>query len=119
MIDRRRLPLLHCRSELRETGARRRFTANRSVARGATPIVALAYLDAWEATGDRTFLEYAQAAANALGRGSSAVEVGITSSNSIHRSAKGINIGAIAIAEMTNPVSPLFTTIRRRAPRAF
>ena len=39
------------------------------VQREATPIVALAYLYAWEATGDRTFLEYARAAAKALVRG--------------------------------------------------
>lgn len=39
------------------------------VQREATPIVALAYLDAWEATGDRTFLEYARAAGYALVRG--------------------------------------------------
>ena len=39
------------------------------VQREATPIVALAYLYAWEATGDRAFLEYARAAAKALVRG--------------------------------------------------
>ena len=39
------------------------------VQREATPIVALAYLEAWEATGDRKFLEYAQAAAHALVKG--------------------------------------------------
>jgi hypothetical protein len=39
------------------------------VQREATPIVTLAYLDAWEATGDRTFLEHARAAGHALVRG--------------------------------------------------
>jgi PelA/Pel-15E family pectate lyase len=39
------------------------------VQREATPIVALAYLDAYKATGDRAYLEYARAAANALVRG--------------------------------------------------
>jgi PelA/Pel-15E family pectate lyase len=39
------------------------------VQREATPIVALAYLDAFEATGDKTFLEHARAAAQALVRG--------------------------------------------------
>lgn len=39
------------------------------VQREATPIVALAYLDAFEATGDRAFLEHARAAAHALVRG--------------------------------------------------
>ncbi|MEK7403751.1 MAG: pectate lyase [Acidobacteriota bacterium] len=39
------------------------------VQREATPIVALAYLDAYDATGDRAFLEYARAAAHALVRG--------------------------------------------------
>jgi PelA/Pel-15E family pectate lyase len=39
------------------------------VQREATPIVTLAYLEAWEATNDRTFLEYARAAAQALVRG--------------------------------------------------
>jgi hypothetical protein len=39
------------------------------VQREATPIVALAYLDAWDATGDREYLEHARAAANALVRG--------------------------------------------------
>jgi hypothetical protein len=39
------------------------------VQREATPIVTLAYLEAWEATGDRTFLDHARAAAQALVRG--------------------------------------------------
>lgn len=39
------------------------------VQREATPIVALSYLEAWETTGDRKFLEYAQAAAHALVKG--------------------------------------------------
>jgi PelA/Pel-15E family pectate lyase len=39
------------------------------VQREATPIVALAYLRAWEATGDRAFLDYARDAARALVRG--------------------------------------------------
>ena len=39
------------------------------VQREATPIVALAYLDAYESTGEREFLEYARAAAHALARG--------------------------------------------------
>lgn len=39
------------------------------VQREATPIVALAYLDAYEATGDRAYLEFARAAAQALVRG--------------------------------------------------
>lgn len=39
------------------------------VQREATPVVALAYLDAWEATGDRAFLEHARAAGQALVRG--------------------------------------------------
>jgi len=39
------------------------------VQREATPIVTLAYLDAYEATGDRVFLEHARAAAQALVRG--------------------------------------------------
>ncbi len=39
------------------------------VQREATPIVALAYLDAYEYTGDRAFLDYARAAAQALVRG--------------------------------------------------
>jgi hypothetical protein len=39
------------------------------VQREATPIVALAYLDAFEMTGDRAFLDYARAAADALVRG--------------------------------------------------
>lgn len=39
------------------------------VQRAATPIVALAYLDAYEYTGDRAFLEHARAAAHALVRG--------------------------------------------------
>ncbi|MBM3748967.1 MAG: hypothetical protein FJW34_24630, partial [Acidobacteria bacterium] len=39
------------------------------VQREATPIVALAYLDAYEVTGDRAFLEHARAAAHALVRG--------------------------------------------------
>lgn len=39
------------------------------VQREATPIVALAYLDAWEATRDKVFLEHARAAAQALVRG--------------------------------------------------
>lgn len=39
------------------------------VQREATPIVALAYLDAYEATGDRTYLDYARDAANALVKG--------------------------------------------------
>jgi PelA/Pel-15E family pectate lyase len=39
------------------------------VQREATPIVALAYLDAFEATGDRTFLEHARAAGHALLKG--------------------------------------------------
>jgi hypothetical protein len=39
------------------------------VQREATPIVALAYLDAYDATGDRTYLEFAHAAARALVRG--------------------------------------------------
>ena len=39
------------------------------VQREATPIVALAYLDAFDATGDRAYLEYARAAAHALLRG--------------------------------------------------
>ena len=39
------------------------------VQREATPVVALAYLDAFEATGDRTFLEHARAAGQALVKG--------------------------------------------------
>ncbi len=39
------------------------------VQREATPIVALAYLEAYEATGERTFLQYARDAAHALLRG--------------------------------------------------
>lgn len=39
------------------------------VQREATPIVALAFLQAWEATGDREYLEHARAAAHALVRG--------------------------------------------------
>ncbi len=39
------------------------------VQREATPIVALAYLEAYEATGEREFLEHARAAAYALVRG--------------------------------------------------
>src|SRR5688572_11958187 len=39
------------------------------VQREATPVVALAYLDAFEMTGDRQFLEYARSAAHALIRG--------------------------------------------------
>lgn len=39
------------------------------VQREATPIVALAYLRAYDATGDRQFLEHARAAAHALVRG--------------------------------------------------
>lgn len=39
------------------------------VQREATPIVTLAYLDAWDATGDREYLEHARAAAHALLRG--------------------------------------------------
>jgi hypothetical protein len=39
------------------------------VQREATPIVALAFLDAFEATGDREYLEHARAAAHALIRG--------------------------------------------------
>ncbi|MBI4874546.1 MAG: hypothetical protein HY822_07935 [Acidobacteria bacterium] len=39
------------------------------VQREATPIVALAYLDAFEKTGEKAFLEYARAAAHALVRG--------------------------------------------------
>jgi len=39
------------------------------VQREATPIVALAYLDAYEATGDRTYLGYARDAAHALVKG--------------------------------------------------
>ena len=39
------------------------------VQREATPVVALAYLDAFDATGDRTFLEHARAAAHALVKG--------------------------------------------------
>jgi len=39
------------------------------VQREATPVVALAYLDAYEMTGDREFLEFARAAAQALVRG--------------------------------------------------
>ena len=39
------------------------------VQREATPIVALAYLDAFDATGDRTYLEHARAAGQALVRG--------------------------------------------------
>lgn len=39
------------------------------VQREATPIVALAFLDAWEATADREYLQHARAAAHALVRG--------------------------------------------------
>jgi PelA/Pel-15E family pectate lyase len=39
------------------------------VQREATPIVALAYLDVWDLTGDREYLEHARAAAHALVRG--------------------------------------------------
>lgn len=39
------------------------------VQRGATPAVALAFLEAYEATGEREFLEFARAAAHALVRG--------------------------------------------------
>jgi hypothetical protein len=39
------------------------------VQREATPVVALAYLDAWRLTGEREFLDYARAAAQALVRG--------------------------------------------------
>jgi hypothetical protein len=39
------------------------------VQREATPIVAMAYIDAWDATGDRAFLDYARDAAHALVRG--------------------------------------------------
>jgi PelA/Pel-15E family pectate lyase len=39
------------------------------VQREATPVVARAYLNAWEATGDRVFLDYAKDAAHALARG--------------------------------------------------
>jgi PelA/Pel-15E family pectate lyase len=39
------------------------------VQREATPIVALAYLDAYEATGDRAYLDYARAAGHAYVRG--------------------------------------------------
>lgn len=39
------------------------------VQREATPIVALTYLDTYEITGDREYLEYARAAAHALVRG--------------------------------------------------
>jgi hypothetical protein len=39
------------------------------VQREATPMVALAYLRAWDATGDREFLEYARGAAQALVHG--------------------------------------------------
>jgi PelA/Pel-15E family pectate lyase len=39
------------------------------VQREATPIVALAYLDAYEATGDRAYLEHARAAGHAYVRG--------------------------------------------------
>lgn len=39
------------------------------VQREATPIVALGYLDAWEATGEREFLDFARDAAYALVRG--------------------------------------------------
>ncbi|MBL8229238.1 MAG: hypothetical protein JNL98_12200 [Bryobacterales bacterium] len=39
------------------------------VQREATPIVALAYLDAWEMTGDGEYLQHARAAAHALVRG--------------------------------------------------
>jgi PelA/Pel-15E family pectate lyase len=39
------------------------------VQREATPVVALAYLDAWEASDDREYLEHARAAAQALVRG--------------------------------------------------
>lgn len=39
------------------------------VQREATPIVALAYLSAWDATGEQQYLEYAKAAARALLRG--------------------------------------------------
>jgi PelA/Pel-15E family pectate lyase len=39
------------------------------VQREATPVVAFAYLDTYDATGDRAYLEYARAAARALVRG--------------------------------------------------
>lgn len=39
------------------------------VQREATPAVALAYLSAWDATGDKQYLEYARAAGHALVRG--------------------------------------------------
>src|SRR5215813_14165266 len=39
------------------------------VQREATPVVAFAYLDAYDATADRAFLDYARAAAHALVRG--------------------------------------------------
>jgi PelA/Pel-15E family pectate lyase len=39
------------------------------VQREATPVVAFAYLDAYDATGDRAYLEFARAAAHALVRG--------------------------------------------------
>ncbi|HTM52021.1 MAG TPA: pectate lyase [Bryobacteraceae bacterium] len=39
------------------------------VQREATPVVAFAYLDAYDATGDRAYLDYARAAAHALVRG--------------------------------------------------